>query len=367
MDAFFAATPLQLINAINLRTAHKTDDADLFLLSFAADMEPFQALIEQTRLFEHVYVLSQPLGNANERLCTRLVLQQFLFPPSSLTKLLNHYPYRAMYSSRIGIANDFYYTMLKKKNPQLRFFYYEEGVGDYFCPIERPHSKTTQLLSIMGYKNPFKTVQTLYVYHPEALLENTDYPAEKITPFSKNTNAMALLDRLFPFDPSYIPSHVRLLYLDQPFMQQQGIFVDHTAILTALCSVVGKEYIAVRMHPTRNRQDNPYTTHGFFVLPENHTPWEVLCAKLDLSNVVLAAVNSTAALTPLTMLGKQANVLLLFNALDQFAPLGSEKQEQYFLALKRSYPHSLSIPSSLEEAAQIFQRLIDKNGRMNNV
>lgn len=55
MIAFFAATPLQMFNCINIKETHfPKERADIFLMTYATDLSKFSESLKNSGIFENV-------------------------------------------------------------------------------------------------------------------------------------------------------------------------------------------------------------------------------------------------------------------------------------------------------------------------
>lgn len=351
MIAFFAATPFQAINCINIKLSkYKDIDADLFILSFAADNTGLVEICKNSGIFSHVEYLHKPFNQKGRM----KLLFSYLFPDRETIQLICRNSYDEMFFSRIGNAANFYYTYLRKKNPNIRCSYYDEGIGDYIVSIVPAKTKFTHILKALHYKCAFDVIGKLWLYMPALRFENTQFEAEQIPSISENTSRK--ICSVFGISGQLrLPDDCRLIYMDQPFLKQQNFDIDDRKMLDIISSVVPKENIYVKIHPGT---DNASRYDGYKVLPDLGCPWEVAQCLMNTSNLILVAVNSTAVVTPKTIFDKEPCVMLLYDIFKDKPFINIDKQRMYFSGVKGLYNDKsrFIVPQSVDEMTDFLKK-----------
>ena len=347
MIAFFAATPFQVFNCINIKlSSFQSVDADIYILSYAGDNKGLLEICKNSELFKNVYYLSEPF-NGHGRI---RFLKSYLFPNRELVTILKSKRYEQIFSTRIGPAAEFYYTFLRKQNKEVAFNYYEECVGDYFLEIAHRQSALVKLIKLFGYKNPFDSFGKLWLYRPELLFANNGYPNERIPTVEKGSQLCNKIQQAFKLGEITLPIDCKLIYLDQPFKRQQNIDINNIAVLDVISKVIAKENIFVKMYPLD--RDSSYENAGNNVLTEKYCPWEVLFGAYDFSDIILVAINSTAVVTPFTVYGVEQKAVRLYNYFD-ISLINFESQKKYFNACMSSYSDKGRITTPCDDASLI--------------
>jgi hypothetical protein len=349
--AFFAATPLQVFNCFNIKINHKQNEkADLFLFSFATDLTGILKNAQKSGVFENVYLLNEPFNKIG-----RLkFLKSYLFPNREVKKLLKSKCYSEMFSTRVGPANDFFYTHLQRGGNGLKFNYYEEGVGDYYYPIERPQQKMLALIGFFGYKNPFSAVESVWLYHPDFRSENLQYQCNLIHTVNKHSEFANQMLRIFDAENIGLPANCKVIFFDQAYKQQMGIELDNLSVLSHISQKVPKEQIYVKLHP--RTESDEYEKAGYKILDFGSVPWEVALSAIHIESTALVCVNSTAAVSPKAMFGFEPRVVLLYKFFNHSGFMNLKGQSDYFEKIRPSYLDfdKFSTPENVFEIDKIF-------------
>lgn len=307
MICFFAATPLQMLTCINIHESrYSTVDADIFLLTYAVDLSIYQEMLNESHIFKHIYVISKPFNKKGRFHFFR----EYLFPDHAIINILTRTAYSEMFSTKIGPASIFYYTFLLRKNRDIRFVYYEEGIGDYWNNFQYLNLLSVKIIELLGYKNPYKYKFPMWMYLPEYLTSRHSCSMVKIPCF--NSVLISNLKRWFKID-YHLPADCQLIYFEQPFYEQQGIKVDHNEYLDILSSVVSKQHIYVKLHPRSS--ENNYVREGYKILDSGFLPWELLLLSLQLDHIILVSISSTATISPKMLFNYEPPVMLLYKCI----------------------------------------------------
>ena len=330
MVAFFAATPFQIFNCANIRTACFGErQADLFVLTFAADNTAIYEKCKKSGAFDNVYLVSEPFNGIGRA----KFLRSYLRPDRRTVELITGKKYTHMFSTRIGPAADFYYTHMRKVNPELSFNYYDEGVGDYFYEIHHKNTALVRLAHTFGYKDPFKIIDKLWLYKPELRCANLQYHTERIP--NVNDRMYGIIADVFGVaEDISLPEDCKLIYFDQPFLLQQNFDIDDCGLLREIEKVIPHENIYVKLHPV-NKNSSRY--NGYKKFPDFPYPWEVVMGRLALEDTILVAVNSTAVVTPYTVYGKTPSVIMTYKMFPDKPFLNIELQRKYFGQMAEAY------------------------------
>lgn len=353
--AFFAATPYQAINAINIRkNCFEDKGADLFIMDYATDILGCYSAVKDSGVFQNVYYIKDPWNKKGRMrfLCS------YIFPAQRIMKIISYKKYSTMFGTRIGMANNFYYTHLIKNNEDMTFHYYEEGIGDYISEITPPVTFLVKLSKVLGYKNAFDCVDKLWLYKPEFRRQNMQYDVCTIPAIDSEMSSL-LIDIFDKTRKKYLPENCMMLYFDQAYKEQLGIDFDNVRVLNLICEIIDKNDTFIKLHPgsTKDKYDNT----GFNVLPNTPLPWEAQLTNLALENILLVSINSTAVITPITMYNRDVNVILLYKCFPDSRFINIDKQEEYFNCIKEGNDKvKLYIPENTGELIADIKRFLDE-------
>lgn len=353
--AFFVATPFQLLNAFCIwKSAFPDRKADIFVRCCCAYKQLIDAVEMFSPYFNDVFMIND---SAFGRSIVKSVFG-LAFPDRKTKKALQKNSYSDMFISREGGEADYYYRLLKKKNPSIRFNYYDEGIGEYYLDIGHAHYKRNIVLRLFGYKNPYKVLHRLWLWQPDLRCANRQYLCEKISTPSENIKRQLL--GLYNIKSTiHLPDDCRLIYMDQPFLKQQHFDIDDRHMLDIISSVIPKENIYVKVHPgttDASRYD------GYKTLPDLGCSWELAQCVIDTSDIIIVAVNSTAAVTPKTLFDKEPRVMLLFDMFPDKPFMNIENQRRYFSGVKSLYSDTsrFIIPKTTPEITDFLKKETDR-------
>ena len=351
MIAFLASTPYHIFNCINLKEAyHKDEDAVLFLFVYCSYDENIVRSVTESGIFKKVQVLTEPVNSGSP---VKFMLQYF-FPNRKKAGAIFSETFDALYITRSGYIPIYIYTHMKKRNPDLKLYFYEEGLADYLNSIMPPVYKRIRIIQKIGYKNAYENIDRMYLYEPtlrQANLEQNGVPLPKISETS-----YAAIKKAFAVDKIDIPQDCRLVYLDQPFKVQLGFDIDDRHLLSLIEKVIPHENIYIKLHPG----DTDISRYeGYKIFPSQPYPWEVIIGEMDLENIILVAVSSTAASSPRTVYGRETKVIFTNGMFPDTPFLNIEGQRRYFAGLQKLYTDQsrFAMPSSDEEFIQALENM----------
>ena len=350
MIAFLCATPYQVFNAVNIRrTLFPKEPADLYLLTYTSDLSGLESPLKASQLFQNVYLVRTFDGPTSSLKLAR----QLCFLQKDLARILYSKVYRVLFGTCVGSINTVFYSQLRRNNPDLEFDYYDEGIGVYSIPIFQESEKLRRFVRGIGGRDYYHSIRHLYVYQPQAMVENRQFPLRRIPPVPQ-TDA-PVYNSIFGYEGegAFYKSRT-VLYLDQAFEKQLGLAMPNGELLSQLTAYFPKERMAVRLHPTRPQEDPIYGSSGICCAPRSSLPWEVLLLNLDLSQRVFVSVHSTACLTPKLVFDQEPTVILLYKLVEPLfekLPPVLRPNEAFFQRVKGLYrdPQKFLIPTSFQE------------------
>lgn len=363
MIAIIVATPLQLFNSMVIMRHHFNGErADLFALNIACDMHSFISVYKNLECINNVYYIDDIAQNINSKLT---VFKEFAFTTKSQRKFLKNIlkeNYTDLFTTWIGISGDWVLSKLIKRNPAIKVHFYEEGLGVYMKGMYSAISPKLKLLyNILGYKSCQDFVTDNYVYRPNFIFEgNKMYPPVAI---GDVTDADLKYLHQDVKNVHLKPYSQKCIYFENNFENTVYAGIDENIIINHICDAVGKEHVAIRIHPRTNPEK--YTGMGY-VMDENlSVSWEDIVPLCDnLNDIVLITTLSTAAFSPMLSYGKQPKVLIVAKAIinehnncDWAKEFWTKEMENFVLNFKANYHNSedVQIPETYDEMCTILK------------
>ena len=346
MLAFFAATPYQLLTALQLRT-QLDEAADLYLIEFNAKLARYADAMRP--FFERVTVTNQPMAAFTGSGLSQL--KPFLHPQCELIPQLIERRYRAVYSTRIGLGNTFYLHFIRKGNPRALFYFYDEGVANY-CLSPVVGGKAAPLRELLGYPEPCARFDGYLLYHPELLRVSVNAPVPRIPPIRPDGDAV----RAFALRPETRAAleSADVLYFDAPVREQLGFELDTARLSQAMAQ--SPRRVAVKLHPSQSRS-NLCGDAARLPIVAFDEPWEVCMQLPCVERMTLMGINTTALLTPKLLYDQEPRVILLWRL---FAPQWelSPTHRAFFDDAASLYRDQSRFqePQTWEELARILER-----------
>lgn len=314
--AFFAATPFQVFNCINIyKRQFCNTESDIFILTFAVDMSSLVEELKLSNVFSNVYLLDK----INVKPGKFGVIKDFIFTDRSNLQMLMEHKYDIMFTTYIGDRSNLYYNVLLKENKNLKVYFYDEGIGvytvGYYCS-----SKLMKLFyRLMGLRYINKYYEKVYVYAPQCMCSGINETLVKIPAIDKNDcKIVESYNRIFRVNIDYSQKYkeFKCIYLDQDFsryMEEAQYCEEYRFsqldILNELTNGISKGKIIVKKHPIR--RDKVYEDSGYTVEERLELPWEIVQLNENFSSKVLIGINSTALLSPKMIYDEEPYVIVL--------------------------------------------------------
>lgn len=356
MNAFIAWTPLHVINIINTTINYFPGvKNDLFIYDeFNGADDIYRELIKMN-IFCNVYKISyKDTGNTLTKGFNMLINNQNLV--SLDTTYDNLFIQGGNYFSKI------LYGETKKKNKQVELHYIEDGLGAYTSsPIIRIDTPAKKIVKLLNRHSMYHAkIDSYYVYEPDLVAKKHDAPYYKLPKLNYENDARLIIMTVFGLnDASDRQLADKILFFDQPFVND-GFSIDEKAFINEVRKMSLEEPITIKLHP-RSVTDK----YGDIDILETDLPWELYCLNLEMDNVYLLSIGTTAAFTPYLMFGLEMPVIIL--ASYYLKKLKAEKgNEQTMTMLENivSFSHNYQknvgakshMPESLDELAELLRK-----------
>ena len=204
--------------------------------------------------------------------------------------------------------NKFLYYCLVSGGMQPTIHLYDEGTASYVLSFCGERLKNDGIPHQEFAEHQFgANISELLVYAPEWCEGHNPFPAHQIPKVERsNPQVRDCFNRIFSY--RNFPSQHYIYFEGGCF--QDLLPTQDIEILDRLADFVGKERIAVKLHPRTTR--DRFTRRGYYVMPQENVPWEIYALNEDLENRVYLSNSSTAALTPHIIFGLTTPSINLF-------------------------------------------------------
>lgn len=368
MIAFFAATPYQLINVLNIYNHfHDNENADIYLLNFATDMKKFLPSLKKIGVFKKVISLDE-LAMKGGKIS---VIRDYIFPEKHFFQQFFKTKYDIVYTTTIGDRNNVFYNIALKKNPELELRFYDEGAGIYITGFYENNDNILKLLKIKKWKEANQNFDKILAYIPNMVHNEAKGNRVKIPPINKEN--IVLNNQLkdvfkYSFNPQY--ENCNLIYFDQCFSRyiseqeyKKKYRFDAFSMLSHINTVYNKDQILLKKHPVTVLKEEECRVE---IDKGSGMPWEIIQLYHDFEDKLLVTINSTTVLTPKLLFNKEPYIILLAklikneNLCDQ--NLWDEKSETFFTSFFDMYKNKnkVFIPNNFKELYNILEEVKKK-------
>lgn len=363
MIAFEAATPFQIFNCINLLRTKK-ETADLFLYTYAADLDDIAKRLEYTNLFEHVYIIR----NIPQK--SRSAVAASIMKPEIILKDIEVRVYKELYISYTGFPNLLLYNVLRNRNEKLKLYFYEDGVTSYYCGTFQHSKKIDIIRKLRGLRNDSKDVSKVLLYEPRLnRVEYKDVVIEAIEPVHTEQD-FNIIQSIFNISGNTIDelNNFNYIYFDHNFKKYitNEFFFNFSQVeIVNKIAELADEQVVVKLSPLAEPCESEYFGKNICVSNFGRAPWEVLiCRDENLEAKCLITVCSNAVITPKTVYKKEPYVLILGKALylsglTNSTDIWTDKMEQFYKDVQALYvqKEKFMIPDSLEEGYEWLKKV----------
>ena len=318
---FFADTPLQLYNSYLIASdiSKNGEVADVLVYGQFSDAKSLASVYAQTNRFSTIYIC-EPQSCVDFKdlflwqlsVCVgknRLHLQGL---PE------NSYDYYAI-ACPTPATFDILRT-LRKKNPNVKTVFYEDGTGAYNGNIfrqpfyfDKPPDKSLRavtyvriiqsLFSIFPNKKILYSPSKLCLKRPELLQYQLTIPCAKIP---IDPEAIQSLKRVLPPVNNVLPKKQKIIFLDVPRTARENTganIIDHMIEIAQQLNTP----CLLRTHP-RSTFASSYSEK---CIDFSTGSWELICQTPNIDNAILISVGSSAQLAPFIETGKKPFLVFL--------------------------------------------------------
>lgn len=297
---FCAETPFELLTAMNLKYHYYgMIPADIILCDIENVVKYLPAL-KTTGLFQKYYLSSYN----HKRDFQRLQEETSTVTPKDVLgniALKNVYSDYFMCCAQSVLQKAVFFSLRKPSSVTLHIF--EGSLSTYFenlhLRLYYPFEKGELICNLAN----------IYLYSPELYHGFNGEPIIEIPSIEPNSSFAAVSQSVF--GKAVLPME-RFIFLGDNF-EEIGTATEHLKILDMFSDIVGKENIAVKVHPLLSDiYKELYEIRGYHVISDDIV-WEMLAVSESKDNHVLITVSSGAVMTPYSVGNQKIPIVVLKN------------------------------------------------------
>lgn len=363
-------TVLQIIFAVNLRfTKFKDDEVDLIISDHTNNAKVIAENSKNLAAFSKVYYVE-----SNKLVRSTAALESdgkfgFIKDELNKEKILHQYikiekQYHVLLAANPDKFTNLLCEYLLRRNPQLQYFMYEDGLSAY-CVLGES-LKRQRRAEVSGFhhifdrliqkKYPSKYIKGLYLFEPELCIWDDGIPILRMEKIDRdNKELLNTLNEMFRYDELEDRYPEKYIFFEESY-SVENTQVNDIALVEHMAEVVGRENIKVKIHP-RNTQ-NRFKNLGFKTNINTFIPWELIMLNEGLEDKILISIASGSMANPYIIMGmKTKSVVLMKCAKGDFGTSGSIYNKFLYEQIYEKNPEIFFVPSNLNELDEIINKL----------
>ena len=377
MILFYAWTDTQLINAVNVKVNfYSQPQADLLILNLSRISKELVDVIKNQGIFREIHILDLPAGYMEKKRVqlrdkVKAIFLGIVYWKSikrQLQKYISNNAYSHFFTAAFWSETLFVLRYLKKHNPDLEVWFYEDGLANYNGPNKWlfkavPNTSVKAAIRTVLYYGltPYtyrKYVKGVYLYEPR--ISNIDYlETKKMPPINEERNKICFQickEINNSTDEAYQNSDI-IYIADAPDTNSAEPFYLIYEILDSIYSIIPNAKVVLKLHPIMEALQIKFADEKY---PQLHVDKrkggiEHILIPVDLNKKIIITGNSSSALYLGYVYDKQPYMILTTNF-----SLNSRLQE-YTQRYARYYKQEkISVPSNLDELKSCIKEQFER-------
>lgn len=213
--------------------------------------------------------------------------------------------YDELYVSNFDRFIDVLFNTLIKKNSDLKFNLFEDGISTYCRYTQNRYKRKMSarvLKRLIGIKVMNGSLSSCYVFNPKLM----DWkPCENIIEIpkidEKDTDFLEKINMVFGYEQLEDTYEEKYIFFEESFYADTG-YMEDVELVNKIADEVGKENLLIKIHP-RN-PENRFEKLGYKTNKNTAIPWEVIAMNIDISNKKLLTIGSASVLNTVSLLDK---------------------------------------------------------------
>lgn len=357
MIAIVCDTPYQLMSAIMVACSIKnTDEPFVFFIN------TYLYRKEQTFDYSSIHPrIGSIFYYGRKQMSAGLLLSGLLNPLRMLDSIEGfdkNMDLSCIISSRTTYIATYLYNYFAEKNPDLKLYLVEEGIGEYSSRLI--HTRFTRACAFLHKKTHLDRVSEAYFSAPDLYPYETGFPVTKVPAI--NEEGRGIIESMFNMGSvkkSNVLSSYPCIVLSEPttveLKKQEDVDAYHRTeeeILDTVADVIGKNNAIIKVHPIDPNYKNDKIKTYYTKLP-----MESLLLDMDANSKIFISPMSTAMLTPRLLFGKEPFLIFTYKMLiDPIrAHVGEAAHLERYIAFVNSFiaaypdPSKCAAPESASE------------------
>lgn len=352
--AFACDTPIQVLNAINLKEKYFKDyESDIFICNHFATAESIYNKIVRMGLFSNAYLV-KPYKNYSSLVQKFVTIVRLVFPGYTLSKYCNKKIKRKTYDyiafSFIAPFTITLFGMAQSDN----FILLEDGIGTYVCDMLKDFSSPVfrKIAAHTFYGNIFSPQRTA-VYNSDMIVKGDADILKLHNNFSDVLRKK--IEVVFDYKENTFYKDNRIVYLTQPLQENMGFSMEKAEEVIRVLKK-RKNSIVIRIHPRDNAD-----YYEEFNRDSVNNLWELECIHQISDESVLIGGYSTTQFMPKILKNAEPYIIFLYKIL--FNDLESDywRNIETFIEKFRtgySHPNRIIIPQNVGELEEALNQVM---------
>lgn len=308
---FICESPYQLLNILSIKYHYYPDATADLIITKSTNLSRYREKLESSGMFQKIILSNFDSKVDLKKIREISIKKRTLFPE----KYEHALELEARYTDYfLPVLKHPYYQMiyyqLVKKGCQPSVFIFEDGATSYTDNSEARMEIDHHLYPLN--KQFTNNISALFLYRPDCYCGNLEVPKIPIPQILGEETGFVDLIR-FIFGDCQIPS-ARYLFFNECFARDGQVSTD-IQILDSIAELVGKENIAVKLHPRSGGDEKIYQLHGYQIFSENDSPWEISVLSPKFKDKILMSVSSNTIYTPLFVSNVHIYAISLLNVM----------------------------------------------------
>lgn len=359
MNAFFCATPYQIMIAIHL-TKVTNKKADIYVLNHFKDSETVVESLKSIDIFNNVVLVDSykfstsfpknPLVRLKERLD---MFQNIKAVVKEYFGIEKQY-YDQIYLSYPDVIIQLAIKAIYDLNSNVKINLFEDGTAGYNDKILRINLSKKILNKLLRVEKVIDHYDRILLFEPKYYSGKTNIPLESIPKIKSDDKAFVKsVNQLFKYNEEHSITN-KFLFLEQPYPDEKL----NKEIASIINKVFDKEFeLLVKLHP---RTKNKKLYEKYDIYANKNIPWEVISMNNSISSKVLISYYSTACFTNKIIFDQEPAIIFLYDLEELINNEYIKEMDKLFARkLKENYKDKerIYIPKNLKELEVIISNL----------
>ncbi len=382
MVAFYCASNLGILNAINVKQMYYRDDkADLFIRFVGGTSYALVEAADESRVFENVFCINYPTVDETRGIMKRSSLVRALLNGKKIQEFVNRYldvlvkdkKYDTFLTLHMDAQAVHYAHYFRRSNKKLRIEFLEDGNASYLRTkkylthsIKGDMKWKRFLLKKMSevcfyWRVRSNVTDRLYIYNPD------QYDLKKgftPMPLKMQTESTAVLERMAKkLDSSLILLYKKKMavYIANEKTSAEPTYDFAYGIIESIIDVVGTSLI-VKTHSNASTENREHFGEKFeskvYVDREVYLFESLICEIPDWSDKIVVMRASASAMLFKSWFDTEPYVILTFRLFPYYGEHGDPGGDEYVEILQEIYsdPNRIMVPNTMGEFEYMLKK-----------